>query len=40
MTWEQLFDAFYGYAFLSFVMGVVLYVVYEYMRTSKRAELT
>ncbi|MCS7094984.1 MAG: hypothetical protein NZ988_04160 [Thaumarchaeota archaeon] len=40
MTWEQLFDAFYVYAFLSFAIGMVLYVVYEYLRTVKRAEVT
>ncbi|MEN3047676.1 MAG: hypothetical protein ABDH63_02715 [Candidatus Caldarchaeales archaeon] len=40
MTWEQMFDAFYSYAFLSFALGMVLYVVYEYLRATRRPELT
>jgi len=35
VSWEQLFDAFYVYAFASFVIGLVLYAVYEWQRSTK-----
>ena len=33
MSWEQLFDAMYVYAYVSFVIGLVLYAVYELQRS-------
>jgi hypothetical protein len=33
MSWEQLFDAMYFYAYVSFVIGLVLYAVYEWQRS-------
>jgi hypothetical protein len=33
MSWEQLFDAMYFYAYVSFVIGLVLYALYEWQRS-------
>jgi hypothetical protein len=33
MSWEQLFDAMYVYAYVSFVIGLVLYALYEWQRS-------
>jgi hypothetical protein len=33
MSWEQLFDVMYFYAYVSFVIGLVLYALYEWQRS-------